>query len=40
MLHFESLGLIEAEKGIAGGIQAARASERRWPLRWPIIPAK
>ncbi|HYK80289.1 MAG TPA: heme-binding protein [Micropepsaceae bacterium] len=25
MLHFESLGLIEAEKGIAAGIQAAKA---------------
>jgi glc operon protein GlcG len=25
MLHFESLGLIEAEKGIAAGIQAATA---------------
>jgi len=25
MLHFESLGLLEAEKGIAGGIQAAKA---------------
>jgi glc operon protein GlcG len=28
MLHFESLGLIEAEKGIAAGIQAAKALDK------------